>query len=170
MTAEFSIWLETKQSNVEEMLLRLDTALDPRAVAGFLTGSIDPYLRSRAAARFQGEGDDVVGEWAPLAPATEAIREQAGYGASHPINVRTGELEDYIVNSPNRIDITPGGADLVLPGTAPSGELAKKVRTAQQGNETGPITPARPVLGMNERDLAFIMFALMEYIETGVKR
>ena len=143
------------------MLNGLDTALNPVAIAGFLGAVVDPYLRKRAQARFTSEGDDVVGGWAELKEATQNIRSDLGYGAAHPINKRTGELEDYIVNSPNSLNIHPWGASLTLPGNAPVGELADKVRRAQQGDVR---QVPRPVLGMNERDLAFVLLALASNI------
>lgn len=152
---------------VERMLRSLDTALNPVAIAGFLSGVVDPYLRGRAGSRFRNEGDDVVGKWMPLREATQTIRADLGYGAAHPINKRTGELEDYIVNSPNSLNIHPWGASLTLPGKAPSNsELRKKVVTAQAGMDR---TVPRPVLGMNERDLTFVLLALAESVKKAVR-
>lgn len=151
---------------VQKMLSHLDTCLNPVAIAGFLGATVDPYLRSRIRDRFQDEGDDVVGKWLPLASATVEIRSSQGYGGAHPINRRTGRLEEYIAGSPNQITIHSLGATLTLPGNRPSGELKKKVETAQKGREN-PRTPPRPVLGMNEKDLAFTLTALAIYIQTG---
>lgn len=151
--------------DVQTMLHRLDTALNPVALAGFLGATVDPYLRQREQARFDKGGDDVVGAWAPLSQATQIIREEAGYGASGPINIRTHEMEDYITNSPNNLAAHPWGASLTLPGNPPTGELKKKVMGAQRGEGTAP---PRPVLGMNERDLTFVLLALGSYIKKAV--
>ena len=143
---------------VTHMLSVLDTALNPVALVAFLEGSVDPHLQRRAADRFAAEGDDVVGAWAPLKPATVAIR-----GSAHPINVRTGEMIDYITQSDGDALPTPFGATLTSPGGAPpTGDLLDKVRTAQQGdNRTVP----RPVLGLNHNDLTYVLITLAAWIE-----
>lgn len=158
-----SVEIGVEEKNLERMLHGLDIALNPQAIAGFLLGTVDPYFRERARSRFASEGDDMSGPWAPLRESTQSFREQGGYGASHPINRREGELEAYIVDAPSRIPIDPMGASLIMPGDPPTGELRTKVETAQQG-KASPRTVARPILGMNERDLAFVLNELAMYI------
>lgn len=160
-------------SEVEEMLEALDTRLDEASIAAFLGAHIDPYLRRRAKDRFRGEGDDVVGAWLPLASATEAIRESQGFPGAHPINRRTGELEEYITSGQMNPGIpVPGvGATLEFPGTPPTGELKTKVETAQRGKPASGgsrATPPRPVLGINARDLTYTVSSLTFYL-TGTK-
>jgi hypothetical protein len=53
-----------------------------------------------------------------------------------------------------------------MPGDTPTGELAEKVKTAQQGKDN-PRTVPRPVLGMNEVDLAFVLEGLSFFIQDG---
>lgn len=148
---------------VQAALLRLEIALAPPGLAHFLGTMVEPYLQTRAINRFASEGDDVSGRWAPLAPFTENIRRSQGYGAAHPINRRTGKLENYITNTPGTI--TTGGdvSRLKFPGATPTGELRDKVRVAQVGDpgtKGSPMTPARPVLGMNATDLEAILVGL----------
>lgn len=154
---------------VQHMLNVLDTAINPVAIAGFLGAVVDPYLRKRAGARFQTEGDDVVGGWAPLATTTHRIREREGYGPEHPINKRTGELEDYITRGDGKIRMDPLiGASVTIPGEpSSSSKLKSKVKVAQSGGTQVGMqpTPPRPVLGMNERDLAFVLLALASHIK-----
>lgn len=142
---------------VEAMLMRMDTALQPTAIAGFLGATVDPFLRGRAKDRFNSEGDDVSGNWPALSSSTQDIRASMGYGPAHPINVRTGLLEEYIVTSPHDINIGIGIASLGLPGTPATGALLSKLKVAQAGTTRGP---ARPVLGMNENDLLYVLTAL----------
>lgn len=153
------------------MLLRLDMALAPPSLGTFLASKVHPILQVRAQNRFREEGDDVSGKWLALSPYTENIRRSMGYGAAHPINRRTGRLENYITNSPSNIQVTAAGARLRFPGTAPTGELFEKVETAQVGIQGGKrsqgAVPARPVLGVNERDLELILVALATHIQTG---
>lgn len=158
---DFQIAVEKK--SLEALLTRMDTALSPFAIASFLGGPVEEFLQYRAAKRFQYEGDDAVGDWAPLKPATQAIRSQEGYGADGPINRRTGALEDYIVGTPGVARPHGLGATLTYPGTPPKGETLTKLRTAQQGKPY-PSTVARPVLGIGEDDLAEILTLLSIYV------
>jgi hypothetical protein len=158
-------------TQVARMLLGLETATNPVAIAGFLGSTVDPYLRGRGRRRFSEEGDDVTGKWVPLSPATQAIRADLGYGADHPINVRTGELERYINDSPNQLSAHPWGASLTLPGNPPTGDLADKVMTAQQGSTSstsGRPIPPRPVLGMNQKDTMAVLLLLYGYIKNAM--
>ena len=56
-----------------------------------------------------------------------------------------------------------------MPGKRPTGELKDKVTTAQSGR-ADPNTQARPVIGMNERDLTAVMTMLFLYIAAASKR
>jgi hypothetical protein len=158
--ADFATWTANTRS-VEHVLHRLDIALSPKGLATFLQGEVDPYLRGRAEQRFSTEGDDVVGQWAPLKPATQNIRAELGYGPDHPINVRTGELMDYITQGNAATQMFPWGAGITLPGQPASGELLEKMIRAQAGDER---TVPRPVLGMNENDLIAVLLLLARYI------
>lgn len=152
---------------VEKMITQLDFKLGPQGLTAFLAMTVFPYLISRAKERFQSEGDDVVGKWTPLAPTTEVIRQSMGFGGAHPINVRTGELERYITQgSPSAsVQASPLGAFLKHPASPASGKLKSKVKTAQQGDpKFARGVPPRPVLGMNEVDLGFVMAALAFYV------
>lgn len=155
----------TDDREVDALMAHLSRVLDPGGIAVWLKTVMGPWIRKRASDRFRGEGDDVVGKWLPLQDSTKLIRTQMGYGEG-PINVRTGELHDYITKSMDDIQISPLGATMTYPGTLPSGELQMKVITAQAGKPHPP-TFKRPVLGMNERDLIFAVSGLLAYIQTG---
>lgn len=163
--ADGASWTVNNRS-VDRMLHRMDIALSPPALAEFLMGTVAPYLEGRAESRFLDEGDDVVGAWAPLSAATQNIRASLGYGADHPINVRTGELEEYITQGPPSTLMFPGGAGITLPGAPAQGELLEKMMRAQGGDER---TPARPVLGMNENDLIAVLLQLSTYISEAMR-
>jgi len=154
---------------VEQMLHVLDTALNPVAIGAFLGGVVGPFLEGRARSRFANEGDDAVGKWAPLQQTTVDIRESQGYGGAHPINHRTGELEEFITGSGNYTTVHPWGATLQFPGASPIGEMEEKVRTAQMGKSAqykgGSDTVPRPVLGLSETDLVYVMSALALHIK-----
>lgn len=156
---------------VEEMLAVIDTALSPIGLAAFLYGVVGPWVQERAQDRFASEGDDVTGKWAPLMETTVRIREDYGFEGSHPINKRTGELEEYITQGGVSVTSAPGAGVLKFPGKEPSTKgLREKLKTAQQGR-TNPNTVPRPVLGLNERDLAYTVTMLAFHVQgEGVSR
>lgn len=156
------------ERGVQQMLNHLDSSLSPVGLTAFLYGAVGPWVKQRAADRFDNEGDDVTGGWAPLREATIKIRESQGFGEG-PINRRTGELEEYITGGTYSITSTPVGSSLKYPGTEPKSKgLREKMRTAQRGRKS-PSTVARPVLGMNERDLAQVVTMLAFHVQ-GMKR
>lgn len=155
--------------DVTVALFNLQALLSPVGMSAFLGAQIGPYLSKRAKERFQSEGDDVTGPWAPLKPATVAIRESIpGVGGEHPINRRTGELENWVVRGGWNAYPTGFGASMEYPKKKPSGELRKKVETAQRGDKRSN-TVARPVVGVNEQDLLFFQAALMAGIEQAIR-
>lgn len=149
---------------VDRLLRNLNDALSVVGMYHFLDNSVGPWLQNRARARFAGEGDDVVGKWEPLQPGTNAARKAHGFPEEHPINHRTGELERYITGGGWDIASAPMLATLTFPGgPEPTGQLGLKVKTAQQGASTPPTVP-RPVVGVNEADLAFVLGAMATYL------
>lgn len=155
-------------SSVYAGLSRLERALTGSGLADFFATTAAPYLAVRAQNRFSQEGDDAVGAWAPLRQFTQNIRASQGYGPAHPINKRTGELENYIVGSPPAIVSGTDGGVMRFPGPAASGKLAEKVRTAQIGFDGGksrPSTVPRPVLGVSVTDLEALLVGLAKHIE-----
>ncbi|SRR6266540_3903787 len=152
------------ERGVQEMLNTIDSALSPVGLAAFLYGNVGTYVKKRASDRFMEQGDDVTGTWAPLAEATQEIRERAGYGATEPINKRTGQLEEYITQGQMWVTTGPGYGMLQYPKNTPDQALREKMSTAQRGRES-PKTVARPVLGLNEQDLAVVLTMLAFHIQ-----
>jgi hypothetical protein len=155
---------------VARLLRRVSTAVSPPAMAAMLTGVVAPYLSERAEARFANEGDDVVGRWAPLLPATQAARasgranQQWTVGDAHPINQRTHELHDYITGGHDPAYPHSLGATLAFPQISPTSRrgIVEKMKTAQLGKHD---TVPRPVLGLNEQDLGFVLTAIAFHIK-----
>jgi hypothetical protein len=154
------------KTSVDAMLNKLARKISGPGLAFWLQGSVVPWLQTRAQQRFASEGDDVSGAWFPLKPFTQQARAAAGYTPDHPINVRTGELERYITGDAGAVAAGPAFARLDYPSPPGSGDLRDKVETAQIG-KAFPSTPARPVLGVNIRDLEAAMLSLALYIEKG---
>jgi hypothetical protein len=151
-------------------IAKLALLLGSEGLTTFLGATVGPYLRERTQQRFANEGDDVVGQWAPLQPATVAIREASMFniGGEHPINRRSGELEDWVTEGNYFPYPTGVGASMQYPSKKPAGELRDKLKTAQ-GGRADPRTVARPVLGVNEKDLLFVTAALAAAVEVAVK-
>ena len=124
-----------------------------------------PWLADRAEARFDEEGDDASGPWPPLAYPTQQIRSFEGYGATGPINVRTGELQDYVVGSAGDIRATSYTASLKWPD-ATAGELTRKMISAQRGRKSPP-TPPRPVVAFSEVDRSNLISSLQDWVNAG---
>lgn len=155
--------------DVTKALTNLFTLLSPAGMTFFLGSTMGPYLSKRAKERFQGEGDDAVGKWAPLKPATIAIRESQGFGAG-PINRRTGELENWVVQGGWNAYPTGFGASMKFPGKPTGGgELRKKVETAQKGRKSAPVTVPRPVLAVGETDLIFFQASLAFAVQEALR-
>lgn len=152
-------------TDVYRLLDHLDSCFSPAGQQAFMTQSVVPYLRERAEQRFLGEGDDASGMWAPLSETTVHIRESSGYPGAHPINVRTGELEDYITQGAGTVTVEGSGSTaLKYPqASTPGGIKGKKLRRAQVGDSR---TPARPVLAVNETDLMFVTQQLAYFIQS----
>jgi hypothetical protein len=149
------------------LLQSVEVALSPMALSEFMAGPVASYLEVRVAERFASEGDDVTGKWAPLAAATQAIRSSLGYGSAHPINVRTGEMLEFVSTGDAKVEA--GGASYTMPGSSPQGDLAAKMELAQNGgvSESGRDIPARPVLGLNMVDLEAVVGLLESHIAAG---
>lgn len=151
--------------SVEKMLDHLDSALSPIGMQVFMNGRIGPWLRERAKARFRDEGDDAVGRWKALSEPTQEWREGYGFGPSHPINRRTGELEEYVTNAPSRVTTSQGFALLTWPGEPPGNPItSKKFATAQQGSDR-PLTDRRPVVALGESDLIHTLSQLAFHVQ-----
>lgn len=148
-------------------LAQLDLILSPASIAGFLKNFVVGYLQRAAAERFDMEGDEASGKWVPLKQSTIRIRAEQGFGAG-PINVRTGELREFVTNNQGSIGIDVG-ATLEWPTGLPEGaDLMYKYRVAQTGTMSGRV-PARPVVGMSFRDMAAINVLLGGFINTATK-
>lgn len=155
----------TMQDGVTPALAILDEKISPAGLEAFLMAQADPWIRMRAKERFDGEGDDATGKWAPLKSATINIRQGLGYGGAHPINVRTGTMEEFLTTHRSVVWEESDGATLQYPGTIPGGELGAKLKRAQQGDTRAK---ARPVIGMSPTDTAAIMTRLERYILEGM--
>lgn len=158
-----NIFVQVDRKTAGLALEKLERFLSDAWLAFFLETEVEQYIKSRAKRRFDSEGDDVSGPWAPLAPATREFRRAEGFDPDAPINVRSRELINWVTQSEGRVAPVGVGVRLTYPGNQPTGELKKKVQTAQSGstrNRGMRPTPPRPVLGVNATDLMFVMTRL----------
>lgn len=165
-TVHFINYTVDKTSDAILLIEEIQKRLTGDALSTYMRQSVIPWLRGRADARFDSEGDEVSGKWAQLTYATSQIRDWMGYGPYHPINVRTGDLKDFIVHASGGLTQTANSAELTWPGDAVSPLLAEKIKTAQSG-KSSPNTPARPVIGLGALDEKAITADLAWYIMQG---
>lgn len=166
MPGGIQVEFDIQDGNVVKNLQTLQRNTGPD-LEKFMRDDLVQYIQNRAQGRFANEGDDAVGQWAPLKPATEVRRASKGFSPAHPINVRTGDLRSYITNDSGTVS---GGADewtLTWPDPPPSGELQEKTETAQRG-KAYPSTVARPVIGLGASDISRITDDLGRFIQGGL--
>lgn len=172
------MWVDDRE--VRRAIVNVEAAVSSPSMEQFLSGRVDPYLKGQAEIRFRREGDSRTGKWKPLAKYTQRDRVWEGYGAEHPINVRTGDLHDYITRRPGVSRSGAGQAFLTLPGPGTALQ-EEKLSVAQRGKARNSIgagpdgrekligsVPARPVLAMNMLDNRQIMRRLEQWVIAGV--
>lgn len=162
-----TFFFEIDEKDVEETLHRLQLKLSPVLLSPWMLGYLEPYFSKRALERFHSEGDAASGPWAALAQTTVERRLEAGFGGAHPINYRTGELEDYITSADGNTDVEGEGAVVfTYPGNPPEDQdIYAKLTGAQQG--IGPNNerfPPRPVLAVGEMDAIDVTLGLVDFM------
>jgi hypothetical protein len=153
--------------SVEALLMRASVAVSPESMVMWLSGPMKSAIQGRAQERFVNEGDDVSnGPWEQLSEATQNWRNSYGFGPSHPINVRSGQLEDYVTRSAAAVVPTSWGASMVYPGSPPGGgALAGTLHTKFVGAQRGEgSAPPREVLGLTTTDLELGLTSLTGWI------
>ena len=161
--------IDIQADDVFHILDRLDTAFSPEGMSRFMATQALPHLRARAKGRFEGEGDDASGKWAPLKDSTVSIRASGirtglwpDILPDHPINQRTGIMHDYIVKGRAEIMTTDASTTMFFPGRRPpTPQLMKKVQRAQQGDRR---TQPRPVLAISQVDVNELSVRLAYFI------
>jgi hypothetical protein len=156
------------EKQVDAALQALVQRASPGGLADFLETEVDPLLRQQILLRFVNEGDSAVGRWAGLKQVTGRIRRNKGFSALHPINVRTGELREFVANSVE-IQTTNVGASLSKPKRGGNRELQAKLNHAQTGGvgPTGPY-PARPVIALTAETGDQIVKRLWTFFEEAI--
>lgn len=161
--------VDIDEQDVNMVFMALAFAIDGPGLHKWLSTDASQFFADDIESRFYEEGDVKSGFWKELSDTTIDIRRSYGFGDG-PINSRTGELEDFLVDH-REYDTAPGFASMDVPGTPGSATLRTKLATAQQGSDNNPLgygpTPARPVLAVSEMDLATLLESLnMSIIQT----
>lgn len=158
MTAGIIVRVEDQE--VRGALRRAKIATSGPAMAAVLKSSVTRFLQMRATQRFSNQGTEST-PWAPLKPITQQFRAAQGFNPHFPINVRTGELFRFVIQSAGDAAAGPNYAQLTWPDDA-DGETADKYETAQEGAD--PNTPARPVVELTLTDAVGITAILQKQI------
>lgn len=143
-------------------LRAIQDRVEGAGLAAFMQGFAAPILQDRASARFDGDGDEASGQWAPLRDSTIARRESKGQ-VPIKINERTGQMRAWVESANGRIVATVASAALEWPGTPSNRTIGRKLKVAQQGL-SDPYTPARPVVAIDSGDLLTILTAMEAWI------
>lgn len=159
----FDVEMVDLQADLVTMMFRSS----PQGVHTFLEGVAEPYLEDRLEQRFVTEGDDAVGQWLPLRQATQVIRASQGFGAAHPINIRTREMIDYMLNASADVTLIGSDGTLTFPSRGAPPSVEQKMQTAQAG-KSYPRTPPRPVIALSDTDSVLITRDLASYMMQGL--
>lgn len=168
MTAFLDIEMGGNFDQVNKLLRYTAVVFSTIGIATFMQAVVGPYIQDRTEKRFQSEGDDVSGPWAALQASTQEVRTRYQLGPDHPINVRTGEMEQWLTEGNWKIVESGFGVTLTYPGGTPNQAVQEKMRTAQIGRANPPTVP-RVVLALNERDLAYFMSSLAFWYANGAR-
>lgn len=161
-----NLHFEVLEEDVLAALAAMARATGSASLAMFLETVMEEWFEMRAARRFATEGDSASGKWEELLfPETHDIREAKGFPRAHPINRRTGELQDWVLTAGGTVSPfgSGDGAILTWPDLPTSDELRTKYDTAQRG-KPNPYTPPRPVVAMDMVDLERALDALEKWI------
>lgn len=168
----FSVTTDWDTFQTESMLSRTLRAVSGPSLATWLAGPVDGYFKDEIIDRFAFEGDDKSGQWAPLSDTTNRIREALGFPADDPINERTGELLEFVVQSREYM-AGDDWAMMELPGDPDSFALEQKLTHAQLGASDNPLfpgstTPPRPVLAVDPMDMEILLRMLQMHVMESV--
>lgn len=157
--------------HIEEVMALFGLVLESVSGAGlerFLVEEAGPWFENDISDRFHEEGDVRAGFWPPLKESTQRIRASRGFDPTEPINIRTDELYQFVVNH-RSYSFGPDFAMMEVPGDPPDPLTAKKLLTAQRGDANNPsfpsaYTPPRPVLAADEGTLEIMLELLIGHV------
>ena len=152
--------VELDDAALQVSLNRAELAISGPSLSAFFKNGGVQILQERAQNRFASEGDEASGNWAQLKYITRIIRLYQGFPPEHPINRRTGALQNFVVTNRGEHAATDITAQMSWP-TGESGRIAKKYRGAQKGEGTAP---PRPVAATSGTDLQLLLSGVAHWI------
>lgn len=167
------IQIDVDSFPVDQLVEAVNTAVSGPSLRAFLYGSAHDHFEHEIVQRFAYEGDRKSGPWEPLHDATIDIRHALGVPGPGPINIRDQGLFDFVTSSRTTI-AGDFWAQMDLPGRPPDSVTEDKLRTAQRGSNNNPLgygpTSPRPVLAVDESDMAALLIRLETHIMLAVAR
>lgn len=159
--------------------MRLDLATGMVGQRSWSETMVDPWLQKRAEYRFGNEGDAASGKWKPLTAFTNEWRDLQGYPVEHPINVRSGALENWLtgVADGTFLGSSSMSGTYYWPGVhLPYDDfITAKLEVAQVGSPPGrnklfpnTTTPPRPVVAIDSTDVLALLTSFHDFIEAFV--
>lgn len=160
--------VEVDSKEAIDMIGRTMRVLSGDKLEDFLQGPAHDYFEDEIVQRFAHQGDRKSGHWPDLAASTNRIRRALGFPEDE-VNIRTEELFATVTEDADYYIMGDSAASMMLPGSAATGVVAEKLRTAQLGKQTNPmfpgaVTPPRPVLAVDEDDMEALLERLSRWI------
>ena len=167
------IEVEVNSFPVDRLVDAVNDAVSGPSLAVWLEGSAHDHFEHEIVNRFAYEGDRKSGPWEPLHDATIDIRHALGVPGPGPINIRDQGLFDFVTTSRDT-HFGDTWATMDLPGNPPDDTTRAKLTTAQRGSNNNPLgygpTNPRPVLAVDESDMASLLIRLETHIMLAVVR
>lgn len=156
MSIEFSF---TVSGNAEALIAKAALWLDDGHLSDFTQDQFQEIMRDVSRSNLATESDKA-GPWQPLSNATIFLRQMAGFPGEHPINERTGQMKNFLLNAKARGGPTGGGAEFEWPDGA-SGVLYMKLLRSIGWDKRAP---ARLVIEADQEEMdLFIREAFKDF-------
>ena len=145
--------IQVEMGRLLKRITALQDAISPEAIAQHHAATTAGFLKNRVLSRFESEGDEVSGKWAPLSDYTVQDRVQKGFPPTHPILRRTGALRKWVMDSPSATT----GETFMWPSKLPpnNSHIMFAYWGAQVGNPGGNL-PRRRIVVVNMADFLTI--------------
>lgn len=166
--------VEVQSAPVQNVINHVMLSVGNGPLADWMERDVVPYFQEQIVDRFAYNGGPDT-NWYPLQESTKRIRHAMGQTDDDAINERTGEMLETLA-SQYEINQAAGAVEAMIPGRGIDELTREKIMTAQMGkSEPNPlfggavsITPARPVLIINDTDRKAVMLMLETHISNFV--
>lgn len=161
MAASYVEW-----SDLEADLERGQERLSDRGLMTLVQALLIPVAKTESQGTIAAQRGPGGRKWRELKASTQRIRASLNYGATEPINKRTGNLERFLNEAGTDLTVAPGFVQGAWPALVnqDSTRLMYAFYTAQGGSKRWG-TPARPVVGLGPTGIAFLHAMTKTYVE-----